>query len=209
MPEVAGVIAEPSVSGIACRRRRSPGLVVAAFLLLCSQGRSPGRDGVIAEGGVHLQLRQVHRVARRSTLPATGRSTRACWATRRLRRARAERQGPASCPGAPSCVSAAQLDGNAAVMPPAVCLGRHRRRTTAILAALRKAPVLTISDCDDFSRLGGIVPTVRRERPDALRLESRGREAAACQLSSKLARPGRSRVVITTRDRAVSRPGDR
>ena len=97
----------------------------------------------------------------------------------------------------------------AALLPPPLCLGRHRRRITAIVAALGNAPVLTISDLDDFAQLGGMAQLFVENGQMRFDLEPRGRQARPAGAQLQADRAGRARSWQPERDRTMTRPGER
>ena len=96
-------------------------------VVFCSPAAAQDGDGVVAEGGVHLQLRQVHRVA--SGRPAGAGAVRRLCAGRHRhrRRARAAVKGR-QLSGAAIGVSRVSSTGISAGLPPPVCGGRRRPR---------------------------------------------------------------------------------
>jgi hypothetical protein len=149
-------MAERALSKIASRRRRSAGCVVAAVLLLCSQGRAQD----VMESS--LKAAFIYNFAKFTewppdVLPATGSFTACVLGDTPLREALERTVKGRQFSGRAVVVSEVQLDGKLRSCHLLYVSGVTAARTTAIVVALGNAPVLTISDLDDFTQLGGIV----------------------------------------------------
>jgi len=76
-------------------------------------------------------------------------------------------------------------------------LGRARAaQVDATLARVKKAPVLTVSEVDDFGQRGGMINFVRHERTFRFEVNLGAAESAGLRISSKLA--SMATVVKTT-----------
>jgi hypothetical protein len=149
-------MAERAVSRIARRRRRSAGLAAAAFLLFCS----PGRAQDVTESS--LKAAFLYNFAKftewpRDVLPATGSFTACVLGDTPVRESLQRTVSGRVLSGRAIAVSDVQLDGELRSCHLLYVSGRTGARTSAVVAALGDAPVLTISELDGFTQLGGIV----------------------------------------------------
>jgi hypothetical protein len=142
-------------------------------------------DGVILEGSIHLRLRQVHRVA--SRCPAADGDIQHVRARCQPHpgRPRANREGSLVL-GSRHPRVAGQLDDKVRSCHLLFASGVTPAQVTAIVAAVRGTPVLTISDVDDFARQGGIAQMFVENSQMRLDLNLEAARRSRLDLSSKL-----------------------
>jgi hypothetical protein len=143
------------MAAIASRRRRSISCAVAAFLLLCSYGRAQD----VPESS--LKAAFIYNFAKFTewppdVLPAAGSFTACVVGDTPLREALERTVNKRQLAGRAMVVSEVQLDGKLRSCHLLYVSGPSAR-ATAIVVALAGAPVLTISDLDEFAQLGGTV----------------------------------------------------
>jgi hypothetical protein len=180
------VIRHPAMSRTACARgRRCAGAVLTAFLLCASTG---GAQDVTESS---LKAAMIYNFAKftdwpEDILPAAATFT-ACVLGDVTVRAALERNGKArQLSGRDVRVSQVEVDGKLRSCNLLYVSGVTPAQVAAIVAAVQGAPVLTISDLDDFSRSGGIVHMFVESGSMRFDLNLEVAKRSRLQLSSKL-----------------------
>jgi YfiR/HmsC-like len=167
------------------RGRRRAGAVLTAFLLCASTG---GAQDVTESS---LKAAMIYNFAKftdwpEDILPAAATFT-ACVLGDVTVRAALERNGKArQLSGRDVRVSQVELDGKLRSCNLLYVSGVTPAQVAAIVAAVQGAPVLTISDLDDFSRSGGIVHMFVESGNMRFDLNLEVAKRSRLQLSSKL-----------------------
>ena len=145
-----------AVTGIPSRRRRSAGLAVTGLLLLCAQGHAQD----VMESS--LKAAFIYNFAKFTewppdVLPAAGSFTACVLGDSPLREALERAVKGRQFSGRSVVVSEVQLDGTLRSCHLLYVAEVYSARAPAIVVALGNAPVLAISDLEDFTQVGGTV----------------------------------------------------
>ena len=177
---------DPAMSRIASRRvRRCGGAVLAALLL----GTATGRAQNVTESS--LKAAFIYSFAKFTewppeVLPTTATFTACVLGDSPIRDALERTVKGRLLLGRGISVSLVQLDGNLRSCHLLYVSGVTPAQVLVIVTAVRGAPVLTISDVDDFARQGGIAQMFVEDGKMRFDLNPEVAKRSRLQLSSKL-----------------------
>jgi hypothetical protein len=177
----------PVASGTGCRRgRRSAAAVLTAVFLLCT---SIGRAQDVTEPS--LKAAFIYNFAKftewpQDALPSTATFSACVLGDGPIRDALERTVKGRVLAGHGVSVSQVQLDGKLRSCHLLYVSGITPAQVTAIVAAVRGAPVLTISDVDDFVRHGGIAQVFVESGKMRFDLNLEVARRSGLELSSKL-----------------------
>jgi hypothetical protein len=176
----------PSVTEAACGyRRRFAGAAFGAFLLCVSTGRAQD----VTESS--LKAAFIYTFAKftewpEDILPPTATFSACVLGDSQIRDALERTVKGRQYEGRGISVSQVQLDGKLRSCHLLYVSGVNPAQVTAVVVAVRGAPVLTISDIDDFAQLGGIAQMFVENGKMHFDLNLGVAKGSRLQLSSKL-----------------------